>query len=90
MDSFRLTRRSDGLVYRFARDAQVARCYRRADRSDLTLVWDEVLGWIMRDPQSVALVGRTWEVRVAEQGARPPARGPLGHGERGQELCPMH
>ncbi|MBV7408974.1 MULTISPECIES: hypothetical protein [Roseobacteraceae] len=72
MDSFTLTRRSDGLVYRFARDPRAVRCYRRADRPDLTVVWEARLGWIMRDPQTGALVGRTWEMPVAEQGMCPP------------------
>ncbi|WP_083957633.1 hypothetical protein [Tateyamaria omphalii] len=72
MEMFTLTRRSDGLVYRFARDPGAVRCYRRADRPDLTLGWDAALGWIMRDPGSGALVGRTWALSVSEQGRRPP------------------
>ena len=75
METFAFTRRSDDLVYRFVRDHVPAPCYRRADRPDLTVVWDAALGCLMRDPRNGALVGRTWE-RIAADPGTPPPEGP--------------
>lgn len=72
METFALTRRSDDLVYRFVRDPVPVRCYRRADRPDLTVVWDAARGWIMRDPRGGAVLGRTREQIAADPGTRPP------------------
>ena len=73
MDSFHLIRRCDGLITRFDRDPGAPRIYRRADRRDLTITWDDTLGWIMRDPASGALVGRVWDIPPALQTDAPPA-----------------
>ncbi|WP_299553467.1 hypothetical protein [uncultured Tateyamaria sp.] len=67
MDAFTLTRRCDGLVYHFARDPQMPGQFLRRDRPDLAITWEPAYGWVMRDPVSRALVGRLWDVPVADQ-----------------------
>lgn len=73
MAEFHLIRRMDGLIYRFAADPNAARVYRRADRPDLAITWEDVLGWVMRDPLTGALTGRVWDIDAADQPAEPPA-----------------
>lgn len=72
MDRFKLTRRVDGLVYHFARDPMFVRRFLRRDRPDLAITWEAEYGWVMRDPVSGALVGRAWEVALADQSDVPP------------------
>lgn len=72
MTAFHLIRRCDGLIYCFVPGA-TARVFRRVDRPDLTIIWEDTMGWIMRDPASGALVGRVWDMDVAVQPDVPPA-----------------
>ena len=71
MDRFELRRRSDGLVYEFARDG--VGVYRRADRPDLTIQWDPKFGWAALDPDTYELAGLAWGVPPGEQVHMPPA-----------------
>ncbi|MEL6465026.1 MAG: hypothetical protein AAFQ58_08660 [Pseudomonadota bacterium] len=67
---FDLHRRQDGLVYRFERDARGV--YRRQDRPDLTVVWDDKMGWVARAPDTGLLAGRVWDMPMQAQGDSPP------------------
>ncbi|WP_299623170.1 hypothetical protein [uncultured Tateyamaria sp.] len=85
MTSFHLIRRMDGLVYCFDADPVHPGLYRRADRSDLTIAWEEACGWVMRDPVSGALTGRVWDIAPTDQPRPPPpamwvtAKGPKSY-----------
>ncbi len=68
---FELRRKSDGLIYRFARDR--VGVWRRSDRPELTIQWDPRFGWAAFDPDTVELAGLAWGVPAAEQGSGPPA-----------------
>jgi len=69
-----MRRLSDGAVYRFvaAPTAEGALRYRREDK-DVWILRDPAFGWIVWDAENRALMGRPWDVAVAEQGDVPPA-----------------
>lgn len=69
-----MRRLSDGAVYRFlptpaAEDG--APRYRRADK-DIWILREPAFGWIVWDAGENALMGRPWEIALADQGAAPP------------------
>ena len=70
MQEFELRRRSDGLVYHFARDG--VGVYRRTDRPEMTIQWDPQFGWVARDPETAELAGQPWGVPPAQQVRMPP------------------
>jgi hypothetical protein len=69
-----MRRMSDGAVYRFypastAEDGLPR--YRRADK-DIWILRDAAFGWIVWDAQDNSLMGRPWDIAVADQNATPP------------------
>jgi hypothetical protein len=69
-----MRRLSDGAVYRFLPAAPGdggSPRYRRADK-DIWIQRDARFGWIVWDATAQALMGRPWEVALADQGAEPP------------------
>lgn len=68
-----MRRLSDGAVYRFhaAAAAEGFPQWRRADK-DIWIRRDPAFGWIVWDAEENALMGRPWEISVADQGALPP------------------
>ena len=72
MQEFELRRRSDGLVYHFARDG--VGVYRRTDRPEMTIQWDPQFGWVARDPETAELAGQPWGVPPAFDSARRERR----------------
>lgn len=67
-------RLSDGAVYRFhpqPAEADGSARYKRADR-DIWILLDADFGWIVWDAEEKALMGRPWEIALADQGATPP------------------
>ena len=72
-EHFRLSRRSDELVYEFDRiehaDGQFA--YRRRDQ-DLWIAFRPGLGWVGYDEAHGGVTLRAWNVAPDEQGDHPP------------------
>lgn len=68
-----MRRLGDGAVYRFkpARASDGALRYRREDK-DVWIMRDPAFGWIVWDSECAALMGRPWDVALADQGDLPP------------------
>lgn len=69
-----MRRLSDGAVYRFlpavaAEDG--APRYKRADK-DIWILRQSDFGWVVWDGEEKALMGRPWEIALADQGETPP------------------
>jgi hypothetical protein len=72
-ETIEMRRLSDGVVYRFmAQPAEGAPRYRRVDK-DIWILRDPAFGWIVWDGENSALMGRPWDVALADQTDRPPA-----------------
>lgn len=69
-----MRRLSDGAVYRFeprSAGADGLPRFRRMDK-DIWILRDDVFGWIVRDAENGALMGRPWDVAIPDQGDMPP------------------
>jgi hypothetical protein len=68
-----MRRLSDGAVYRFLPEPPVEGLprYKRADK-DIWIKRDPDFGWIVWDAADNALMGRPWDVPLADQGPLPP------------------
>ena len=70
---FELLRLSDGLTYRFHREARADEStgYKREDQ-DLWILWSAELGWVAVDETTGAVTGRPWYTPPHEQSDFPP------------------